>query len=235
MKVNNASYVSMQPEVSQNEASADRSLKMKLNSAEKQLQDVGYNQRMSSDDKAKLRRELQKEIDDLNREIKRKELEEEEAKKKDKREALQQTDADKADKFIEDKVKEDNAKTDKAQRQDEDKRLEESEKAYSDSEEVINKEDFIQPQMKAMLSAEAVRRQVVVENNVASDIEHQSDVLHAEIELDKIRDVDVEAKEEKLDKLRNSIVGSEFSRIGSFKASNDELGKVTRKRNVIIQ
>ena len=173
MKISHVNSKNMQTQMQSNTLnSATKAIQTKLARAEKQLNDLPYNQKMSVEEREKKIQEVQKEIQELHRKLKQQELEEERRKQKEDAQAIRNEIATEKEEQ-ENRSKEDNS--------------------VNIKEDATKSIDI----MKPMVSAEALISSFTVQRDMAVKMQNQANILKTEIKLDQMHGIDTTAKEKR--------------------------------------
>jgi len=170
-------------------------LQTQLTTEQQRLNRLSSDGDMSVQDKEKERREIQREIAEINRKLKQERMEEkqeakETAKEQDKKriireELLEKTDSEDIDK----------------KKADELEKTSENSSANTEKEDALTK-DIPLVTLKNVLTADSQVTQNVVQNNAGKQLEHQKEILKAEMQSDSLLGTDTTAKKEALTSLR---------------------------------
>lgn len=186
MITNKVALNTIQPNIETNMASAagsSKSIQTQITAKKQHLDSLSSDTKLSSAEKEKKRRELQKEIDELNRKLELMRMKQEEEKKKavKKQEQEAVTNEQNAKKSPKDNTSE-----------SADKSVEKAKPAKISIEEV-----------QKMLTAENVVQKEQVQNNVDTRKEGTINVLEAEIKQDELLDKDTAVKEKEIIDITN--------------------------------
>lgn len=182
----------------QAEDAVSKRLQQQIENAQKKLQEISGNSEMSTEEKMKMRQEIQKEIADLNSQLRQHQMElrkkeMEEAKKKQAENAT---------------AAEQNNRSGMG-------------KAKNDSVDVqISAEG-----MQAMLSADGAMKQAKVQGSVANSMEGRANVLEVEIQLDSARNGDTSAKEAQLADVREKAQEASASQMSTLAEARETLSE----------
>lgn len=173
----------------QSEDAVSKRLQQQIENAQKKLQEISGNSEMSTEEKMKMRQEIQKEIADLNSqlrqhqmELRKKEMEEAKKKQAENTSAAEQNNRSGVG------------------------------KAKDDSVDVqISAEG-----MQAMISADGAMKQAKVQGSVANSMEGRANVLEIEIQLDSARNGDTSAKEAQLADVREKAQEAAASQMSTL-------------------
>lgn len=185
----------------QAEDAVSKRLMQQIENAQKQLQEISANSEMSVEEKMKRRQEIQKEISELNSQLRQHQMEmqrkeAEEAKKK------QAESASAAERSGNSQKK--NAKDGQVDVQ-------------------ISAEG-----MQAMLSADGAMKQAKVQGSVAASMDGKAGVLEAEIKLDSARNGDTSAKEAQLADVKQKAEGATASQMKTLAEAGEALAEANK-------
>lgn len=185
----------------QAEDAVSKRLMQQIENAQKQLQEIYANSEMSVEEKMKRRQEIQKEISELNSQLRQHQMEmqrkeAEEAKKK------QAESASAAERSGNSQKK--NAKDGQVDVQ-------------------ISAEG-----MQAMLSADGAMKQAKVQGSVAASMDGKAGVLEAEIKLDSARNGDTSAKEAQLADVKQKAEGATASQMKTLAEAGEALAEANK-------
>ncbi|MCI8773509.1 MAG: hypothetical protein HFI50_06195 [Lachnospiraceae bacterium] len=189
---------------SQAEDAVSKRLQQQIENAQKKLQEISGNSEMSTEEKMKMRQEIQKEIADLNSqlrqhqmEMRKKEMEETKKKQAENASAAEQNNRSKTG----------NAKNDSVDVQ-------------------ISAEG-----MQAMISADGAMKQAKVQGGVATSMEGKANVLEVEIQLDSARNGDTSLKEAQLADMRQKAQEATASQMGTLAEAREHLSEANASAN----
>ena len=190
----------------QAEDAVSKRLQQQIENAQKKLQEISGNSEMSTEEKMKMRQEIQKEIADLNgqlrqhqMELRKKEAEEAKKKQAENTSAAEQNNWSKTG----------NAKNDSVDVQ-------------------ISAEG-----MQAMISADGAMKQAKVQGSVATSMEGKANVLEVEIQLDGARGGDTSAKEAQLTDTRQKAQEAAASQISTLAEARETLSEANASANTV--
>lgn len=186
----------------QAEDAVSKRLMQQIENAQKQLQEISANSEMSMEEKMKRRQEIQKEISELNSQLRQHQMEMqkkemEEAKKK------QAESASAAERSG--NSRNGNAKDGQVDLQ-------------------ISAEG-----MQAMLSADGAMKQAKVQGSVAASMDGKAGVLEAEIKLDSARNGDTSAKEAQLADVKQKAEDATASQMKTLAEAGEALAEANKK------
>ncbi|MBQ8039114.1 MAG: hypothetical protein IJ274_04485 [Lachnospiraceae bacterium] len=170
-------------------------LQTQLTTKEQSLNKLSSDNSMTAQDKEKERREIQREIAEINRKLKLKRMEEkqeakEAAKEQDKKRIIKEELLEEADSDSNDKKK-----------ADELEKTSKNNSANTEKEDALTK-DIPLVTLKNVLTADSQVTQNVVQNNAGKQLEHQKEIIKAEMQSDTLLGTDTTAKKEALTNLR---------------------------------
>lgn len=175
-----------------------RDLTRQIEEAQKKLQELSSNGDLSMEEKMKKRQELQKQISDLNSQLRQHQMElRREAVEKSRKQAAQDSGAEDLSA---------NQKTGNAGNSNQAAGLSVG-------------------SMQALVSADGSMKQAKVQGSVAKRMEGKAGVLEAEIKLDAGRGGSTEAKEKELAKVENKAANATESQMNTLSGANKELEK----------
>jgi len=182
----------------QAEDAVSKRLQQQIDNAQKKLQEISGNSEMSTEEKMKMRQEIQKEIADLNSqlrqhqmELRRKEMEETRKKQAENTSEAEQSC---------------HSRTGKGKNESVDVQ--------------ISAEG-----MQAMISAEGAMKQAKVQGSTANAMEGRANVLEIEIQLDSARNGDTSAKEAQLADVRQKAQEATASQMSTLAEVGEILSK----------
>lgn len=183
----------------QAEDAVSKRLQQQIDDAQKKLQEISANSDMSTEEKMKMRQEIQKEIADLNSQLRQHQIE---LRKKETEEAKKR-------------------QAENASAAEQPSR---SQKGKNDAADVqISAEG-----MQAMISADGAMKQAKVQGSVANAMEGRANVLEIEIQLDGARGGDTSAKEAQLADARQTAqeaTASQMSTLAEARETSAEANK----------
>lgn len=185
----------------QAEDAVSKRLQQQIDNAQKKLQEISANSEMSTEEKMKMRQEIQKEIADLNSqlrqhqmELRKKEMEDAKKKQAENASAAEQSGHSKAG------------------------------KGKNDSVDVqISAEG-----MQAMISADGAMKQAKVQGSVANTMEGRANVLEIEIQMDGARGGDTSAKEAQLADVRQTAQEATASQMSTLAEARETLAEANK-------
>lgn len=185
----------------QAEDAVSKRLMQQIENAQKQLQEISANSEMSVEEKMKRRQEIQKEISELNSQLRQHQMEmqrkeAEEAKKKQAESASAAECSGNSQKK--------NAKDGQVDVQ-------------------ISAEG-----MQAMLSADGAMKQAKVQSSVAASMDGKAGVLETEIKLDSARNGDTSAKEAQLADVKQKAEGATASQMKTLAEAGEALAEANK-------
>lgn len=185
----------------QAEDAVSKRLMQQIEDAQKKLQEISGNSEMSVEDKMKMRQEIQKEISELNSQLRQHQMdlhkkEAEEAKKK----------------------QAENAST--AERPD-NSRARNANNGQVDVQ--LSAEG-----MQAILSADGAMKQAKVQGSVANAMEGRAGVLEAEIKLDSARNGDTSAKEAQLADVKQKAQDAVSAQMSTLAEADEALKEANK-------
>lgn len=182
--------------------SVSKSLKQQIANAQKQLQELSANKDMPVEAKMKKRQEIQKQISDLNNQLRQHQMqlrmEKQKAQDSSMKEGLGSAE------------KNGNNRQNKAGHQD---------------------AGLSQAGMKAMISADAAISQAKVQGSVASKMEGKARTLASEIKLDGALGGNTAAKEEELAKIKEKSVNAAAAQVNTLAEANEEIREAAKTEN----
>lgn len=193
--INGTNPQSGQMGVQQANDSYSRNIQRQIANAQKQLQELSSNEELSMEEKMKKRQEIQKQITDLNNQLRQHQIEL-------RREATQNKQQEKGS-SMEDMLggtRKAGTKTEGSQGS-----------------------GLSQAGMKAMISADSAIDQAQVQGSVAAGMEGRAGVLESEIKLDAVRGCSVEAKEEELAEVEQKAAEATASQVNTLEAASREM------------
>lgn len=176
-----------------------RELQRQIADAKKKLQELSSDDSMSMEEKMKKRQEIQKQISELNIQLRQHQME------------LRRQAAEKA-------------KEQKEQNYGADDLAGQGKKAGSTGK-GRPAAGLFQNSMQAMISAEGSLKQAKVQGSVAKQMEGRAGVLEIEIKLDLARGGSAEAKEKELDEVKEKAAGATASQMSTLSDANETIRK----------
>lgn len=183
-----------------------KSIETELTTKQQHLKKISSDTTITATEREQKRRELQKEIDELNRKLRQEKLEqkekEAEAAKKEQAEAARKTELAQKNNLSNDKM-DDSLKT--ASSEKDKTKAEQPNKSSETFEEKIEKtkkENISVKDIQQMLSAEFVMQKELVQEQVDLQTESTIHVLESEIRQDKMYNTDTSLKEAEVEALR---------------------------------
>ena len=178
-----------------------RNLTRQIEEAQKKLQELSSNDDLSMEEKMKKRQELQKQISDLDSQLRQHQMElRREAVEKSRKQEAQDSGADDLSS---------NQKTENAGNSNQAAGLSVG-------------------SMQALVSADGSMKQAKVQGSVAKRMEGKAGVLEAEIKLDAGRGGSTEAKEKELAKVESKAANATKSQMNTLSGANKELEKAAK-------
>lgn len=181
--------------VNQATDSYSRNIQSQIANAQKQLQELSSNEDMSMEEKMKKRQELQKQISDLNSQLRQHQMEM-------RREA-----------------------SEKAQKKDPNGEDQSGGVQRAENKGRNQQAGMSKGSMQAMIGAEGTLKQAKIQGSVAKRMEGRAGVLEAEIKLDAARGGSVEAKEEELAQVKEKAQNATDSQLDTLSKANGEMKK----------
>lgn len=185
----------------QAEDAVSKRLQQQIDNAQKKLQEISGNSEMSTEEKMKMRQEIQKEIADLNSqlrqhqmELRKKEAEEAKKKQAENASAAEQSNHSKAG------------------------------KGKNDSVDV----QLSAEGMQAMISADGAMKQAKVQGSVANTMEGKANVLEIEIQLDSARNGDTSAKEAQLADARQTAQEATSAQMSTLAEARETIAEANK-------
>lgn len=185
----------------QAEDAVSKRLMQQIENAQKQLQEISGNSEMSTEEKMKKRQEIQKEISELNSQLRQHQME------------MQKKEAEEA--------KKKQAESASAAERSGDSRKENVKNGQVDVQ--ISAEG-----MQAMISADGAMKQAKVQGSVANSMEGRAGVLEVEIKLDGARNGDTSAKEAQLADVRQKAGEAEASQMRTLAEVGEALSEADK-------
>ena len=185
----------------QAEDAVSKRLQQQIDDAQKKLQEISANSDMSTEEKMKMRQEIQKEIADLNSQLRQHQME---LRKKE----------------AEDAKKKQAENTSTAEQSSHSK----TGKGKNDSVDVqISAEG-----MQAMISADGAMKQAKVQGSVANTMEGRANVLEIEIQLDGARGGDTSSKEAQLADARQTAQEATASQMSTLAEARETAAEANK-------
>lgn len=181
-----------------------KDLLRQIDDAKKKLQELSSNGDLSMEEKMKKRQELQKQISDLNSQLRQHQME------------LRREAAEKSQ-----KQKEQNSGPED---------LGGNSPKTKDAGKGKQAAGLSTGSMQAMLSADGTMKQAEVHGSVAQRMEGKAGVLEAEIKLDAGRGGSTEAKEKELAEVKDIAANAAASQMDTLSEANEELEKAGKER-----
>ena len=175
--------------------SVSKNLLRQIDEAKKKLQELSYNEDLSKEEKMKKRQELQKQISDLDSQLRQHQMEL-------RRKAIEE------------------ARKQKSQDSEGENSTDGNRKA-GNAGKGQQATGLSQGSMQAMISADGSMKQAKVQGSVAKKMEGKAAVLEAEIKLDAGRGGSTEAKEAELANVKNKAANATASRMDSLSKANE--------------
>lgn len=172
-----------------------KDLLRQIDEAKKKLQELSSNEDMSMEEKMKKRQELQKQISDLNSQLRQHQMEM-------RREA-----------------------SEKAQKKDPNGEDQSGGVQRAENKGRNQQAGMSKGSMQAMIGAEGTLKQAKIQGSVAKRMEGRAGVLEAEIKLDAARGGSVEAKEEELAQVKEKAQNATDSQLDTLSKANGEMKK----------
>lgn len=182
----------------QAEDAVSKRLQQQIDNAQKKLQEISGNSEMSTEEKMKMRQEIQKEIADLNSQLRQHQMEQHK-------------------KEMEDAKKKQAENASAAERNN---RSETGKTKNGTVDVQISAEG-----MQAMISADGAMKQAKVQGSVAASMEGKANVLEAEIKLDGGRNGDTSSKEAQLADVKQKAQEAEASQISTLAEARETLSE----------
>lgn len=185
----------------QAEDAVSKRLMQQIENAQKQLQEISGNSEMSTEEKMKRRQEIQKEISELNSQLRQHQMEmsRKEAEEARRKQAESASSAERSG-----NSRNGNAKNGEVDIQ-------------------ISAEG-----MQAMISADGAMKQAKVQGSVAESMEGKAGVLETEIKLDSARNGDTSAKEAQLAEARQKAEEATASQINTLAEAGEALSEANK-------
>ncbi len=178
------------------EDAVSKRLMQQIENAQKRLQEISGNSEMSTEEKMKMRQEIQKEISNLNNQLRQHQME---MRKKEAEEA----------------------KKKQAENASSMERSENSRKAKAKNG-AVNVQLSAEG-MQAMISADGAMKQASVQGSVANRMEGKAGVLETEIKLDSARNGDTAAKEAQLADVQQKAQEAAASQMSTLAEAGEAL------------
>lgn len=183
----------------QAEDAVSKRLQQQIDNAQKKLQEISGNSEMSTEEKMKMRQEIQKEIADLNSQLRQHQME---LRKKETEEAK--------------KKQEENASA-----------AEQSNRSKTGKNGAVDVQLSAEG-MQAMISADGAMKQAKVQGSVASTMEGRANVLEVEIQLDGARGGDTSAKEAQLADARQTAQEAAASQMSTLAEARETMAEANK-------
>lgn len=178
------------------EDAVSKRLMQQIENAQKRLQEISGSSEMSTEEKMKMRQEIQKEISDLNNQLRQHQME---VRKKEAEEAK--------------KKQAENASSMERSGSSERRNAKDG---------AVNVQLSAEG-MQAMISADGAMRQAKVQGSVANRMEGKAGVLETEIKLDSARNGDTSAKEAQLADVRQKAQEAAASQMSTLAEAGEAL------------
>ena len=179
-----------------------RELQRQIADAQKKLQELSSNENMSVEEKMKKRQEIQKQISDLNIQLRQHQME------------LRRQAAE-----GEEKQKEQDSGVDE---------LTGGKKGSTSTGNDWQMAGLSKSSMQAMISADGSMKQAKVQGSVAKQMEGRAGVLEVEIKLDSARGGSTEAKEKELAEVKEKAMNAAASQMNTLARVNSEVKKAEK-------